>query len=149
MRFYFSFSFFFRPIYYLRTILSPSLPVLTQIRGHIAGRPSPSPLRYVPSFFLARRIQHFLPSSTRVELYYCLLTVASDLWLPSCLPVLLWALTRERYVRISLTSPPMPCLLPFDPDPLPFISCLLLYTDTAVGICPSTVHTRRRPGRTS
>ena len=27
-----------------------------------------SPLRYLPSFFFARRIQHFLPSSTRVEL---------------------------------------------------------------------------------
>ena len=31
-------------------LLSHSIPVLTQIRGHIAGPPSPSPLRSVPSF---------------------------------------------------------------------------------------------------
>ena len=34
-------------------LLSRSLPVATQIRGHIAGPPPPSQLRYVPSF-LAR-----------------------------------------------------------------------------------------------
>ena len=58
---------FFIPFNIL-ALLSPSLPVVTQIRGHIAARPPPpSPLRYVPSFFIART-QHFLPWSTRVEL---------------------------------------------------------------------------------
>ena len=51
-------------------LLSYSLPVVTQIRGHIAGPSPPSPLRTVRSFiFIARKIQHFLPWSTRVELY--------------------------------------------------------------------------------
>ena len=52
-------------------ILSPSLPVVTQIRGHIAGPPPSSPLRYNNAFnVIARKKQHFLPSSTRVELHY-------------------------------------------------------------------------------
>ena len=51
-------------------LLLPSLLVVTQIRGHIGGPPPPSPLRYNNAFtFIARRIQHFLPSSTRVDLY--------------------------------------------------------------------------------
>ena len=40
------FFFFFIPFITL-ALLSPSLPVVTQIRGHIAGPPPPSPLRYV------------------------------------------------------------------------------------------------------
>ena len=57
-----------------------SLLVATQIRGHIAGSSPPSPLRFVPSIFIARRFQLFLPSSTRVEL--CLPTLGA---LSSCL----------------------------------------------------------------
>ena len=60
--------FFLRPICYPRTILSPSLPVVTQIRGHIAGSSPPSPLRHVPSFLSREIIHHFLPSSTGVKL---------------------------------------------------------------------------------
>ena len=45
-----------------------SLLVVTQIWGHIAGSPPPSPLRFVPCIFVARGRQPFLPSSTRVEL---------------------------------------------------------------------------------
>ena len=59
------------PICYLRPsftyVLPPSSVVITQIRGHIAGYPPP-PLRYSSCIFIARRVQHFLPSSTRVEL---------------------------------------------------------------------------------
>eukprot|EP00610_Laminaria_digitata_P000984 TRINITY_DN2428_c0_g1_i1.p2 TRINITY_DN2428_c0_g1~~TRINITY_DN2428_c0_g1_i1.p2 ORF type:complete len:59 (+),score=13.37 TRINITY_DN2428_c0_g1_i1:130-306(+) len=36
-----------------------------------------SPLRYVPFIFIARRVRHFLPSSTRVE--FCLPTLLSAL----------------------------------------------------------------------
>ncbi|CAM9565913.1 unnamed protein product, partial [Laminaria digitata] len=36
--------------------------------GSHSGRSSPSPLRCMPSCFIARRVQHFLASSTRVEL---------------------------------------------------------------------------------
>ena len=59
---------FFIPFVIL-ALLSPSLPVPTQIRGHIAGPPPPSPLRYVPSFLSREECSMFLPSSTRVELY--------------------------------------------------------------------------------
>ena len=66
--------FFLHPIYFL-ALLSLSLPVVTQIRGHIAGPPPPFPLRYNNTFvFIARMIKHFLPSTTRVEItcyYYC------------------------------------------------------------------------------
>ena len=63
------FFFFFILLIILATLLSPSLPVVTQIRGHIAGLPSPPLPTTVRTFtFTARRIQHFLPSSTRVEL---------------------------------------------------------------------------------
>ena len=51
-------------------LLSPSLPAAPQIRGHIAVGPSPLLPTTVRGFiFIARRIQCFLPSSTRVELY--------------------------------------------------------------------------------
>ena len=48
--------------------LSLLLIVVTQIRSHIAGSSPPSPVRFVPCIFIARRFQLFLPSSTRVEL---------------------------------------------------------------------------------
>ena len=50
--------------------LSCSLLVVTQIRGHLAGSFPPSPLGYVPLRFYREKdsFQHFLPSSTRVEL---------------------------------------------------------------------------------
>ena len=51
--------FFFIPFIIL-ALLSPSFPVVTQIRGHIAGPPPPSPLRYMPSFSIAIIIQHAL-----------------------------------------------------------------------------------------
>ena len=66
------------PIYCLRpSFLSPSyqgiiLIVVIQIQGHIAGS-SPSRQRF--AFFIARRFQLFLPSSTRVEL--CLPTLGA------------------------------------------------------------------------
>ena len=47
IRFFFLFSV---PFLILALLSSPSLPVVTQIRGHIAGPPPPSPLRCVPSF---------------------------------------------------------------------------------------------------
>ena len=40
---------FFHPIYH-PPLLSRSLPAVTQIRGHTAGPPPPSPLRHFPSF---------------------------------------------------------------------------------------------------
>ena len=49
-------------------LLSRSLPVVSQIRGHIAG-PLLSPPYYGTCLhFIATIIQHFLPSLTRVEL---------------------------------------------------------------------------------
>ena len=71
------FCFFFIP-FVSPAVLSRFFPVISQIQGHIAGSPPPSPLRYVLSFFIARRTQHFLPSLTRVEL---------------CVPMLLGALS--------------------------------------------------------
>ena len=41
---------------------------MTRIRGHIASSSSPSPLRFMPCIFIARRLQPLLPPSTRVEL---------------------------------------------------------------------------------
>ena len=38
------------PTYYLCTIFSSSLSLVTHVRGHVAGTPPPSPLRCVPSF---------------------------------------------------------------------------------------------------
>ena len=63
-------TFFFIPFIFLALLsrsLPPSLPVATQIPGHTAGPPppSPSPPRYVPlfsSFFIAKILQCFLPS---------------------------------------------------------------------------------------
>ena len=55
------------------------LSFVTQINHcrHIAGTPPPSPVRFVPPFYslIARTVQHFLPSSTRVEL--CVHTVGA------------------------------------------------------------------------
>ena len=76
------FFFFFIPFIFL-VLLSRSLPVVAQTRGHIAGPPLASPLRYNNALiFIARRIQHFLPSSTRVE---------------SCLPSLLGVLSTSAF----------------------------------------------------
>ena len=62
-------NFFFLSIpFIILALLSRSLSVVAQIRGRIAGPPLPSLLRYVPSFLIARRNQHFLRLSTRVEL---------------------------------------------------------------------------------
>ena len=61
-------------------LLSHSLPAVPQIRGHIAGPPPPSPLRYRALIFIARIIQHFLPSSTRVELHQVYLVLG--IWIP-------------------------------------------------------------------
>ena len=46
-----------------------SLQVVTQIRGHIAGSSSSSPIRFVPCIIIAKIFRFFSPSSTRVELY--------------------------------------------------------------------------------
>ena len=63
------FLFFFFSSHLLSSpFFSLSLLVVTQIRGHIAGSSPSSPLRFVPFIFIARRLQPFFPSSTRVEL---------------------------------------------------------------------------------
>ena len=64
----FSLLLFFIPFIILALLSLPSLPLVAQIRGRIAGPPPPSSPRHAPSFFIARKTQHFLPSSTRVEL---------------------------------------------------------------------------------
>ena len=43
--------------------------IIPQIRGLIADSPCASPLRYLSTFFVARIIHCFLPSSIRVNLY--------------------------------------------------------------------------------
>ena len=48
--------------------LSLLLTVVTQIRGHIAGSSPSLPAMVCALIFIARRVQLFLPSSTRVEL---------------------------------------------------------------------------------
>ena len=62
-----------------RPSFSPSILVVTQIRGHIAGSPPPYPLRFVPCIIIARRCQPFLSSLTRVELRLPTLGVRSSL----------------------------------------------------------------------
>ena len=57
------------PICYSCTTLALPPSSITQIRVHIPVPAPPSPLRHVPSFFLARRCQQFIPSLTRAELY--------------------------------------------------------------------------------
>ena len=52
--------FFFIPSIILAP-LSRSLPVVTQIQGHIAGPPPPSPLRHVPSFLSREEVSIFFP----------------------------------------------------------------------------------------
>ena len=59
--------FFFFVTLIILALLSRSLPVVTQIRDHLAGPPPPFPPRHVPSFLSTRRIRRFRPSSTRVE----------------------------------------------------------------------------------
>ena len=54
----------------ISALLFLSLLVVTQTRGHIADSSPPSPLRFVPRIFVARRLQRFLPSSTRVECFF-------------------------------------------------------------------------------
>ena len=69
-----SFFSFFKPSHLLSSpFLSCSVLVVTQIRSHIVSSFPPSSPRYVPCVFIAKRIKHFLPSSTRVEL--CLPTL--------------------------------------------------------------------------
>ena len=63
------FSFFQSHLFSSPSFFSSSLPFITQeIRGHIAGTPLPSPIRCVPSSFIAKRAQQFLPLSIRFEL---------------------------------------------------------------------------------
>ena len=70
---------FFRSIpFIILALLLPSLPVVTQIRGHIAGGLLRPPHYGTRLYYMARSDQHFPPSSTRVEL---------------CLPTLLGALS--------------------------------------------------------
>ena len=54
------FCFFFIPFVVL-ALLSRSLTVIIPIRGHIAGPPPASPLRYVPSFLSREEISIFFP----------------------------------------------------------------------------------------
>ena len=49
------------------TLVPRSFLGITQIWVHIAGPPPPR-TRYAPFFPIARRLQHFLPSSTRIGL---------------------------------------------------------------------------------
>ena len=68
--------------------LSSSVLVATQIRGHIASSSPPSPprYRYVPCILVARRIQHFLPSSTRVEYLTIIFEKKFDVLWPGIIP---------------------------------------------------------------
>ena len=61
--------FLLRVLLIILVLLSRSHAVVTQILGHIAGSPSPCPLRYVPSCLSREEFWQFLPSSTRVDLY--------------------------------------------------------------------------------
>ena len=58
----------FIPFIVFALLFSLSLLVVSQIRGPMAGSSPPSPLRFVPCIFIARRFQLFLLSSTCVEL---------------------------------------------------------------------------------
>ena len=61
--------FFSHSICYLCYTFSSSLLFVSQIRGHTTGAPPPSPLGCMPSFLSREEfMQHFLPSTTRVEL---------------------------------------------------------------------------------
>lgn len=70
-RFLLSCSLFFVPsiIFALVFVFLSSPPLLgvTQIRGHIASSSSPSHGRFVPCIFVAKRLEPFIPSSTRVQ----------------------------------------------------------------------------------
>ena len=52
---------FFVPFVILALLSSPSLPVVVQIRGRIAGPPPPSLLRYVPSVLSREYCSIFFP----------------------------------------------------------------------------------------
>ena len=69
------FIFLLYPICCPRTILSPSLPVVTQIQDHIAG-PLPSPLRHVPSFSSREDFSIFFPRRLASNGTSCLLCVS-------------------------------------------------------------------------
>ena len=64
-----TFLFFFSSNLLCSPFFSLSLLGVTQIRGHIAGSSPPSPLRFEPCIFIAKIVNLFLPSSTRVALY--------------------------------------------------------------------------------
>ena len=73
--------FFYFPCHLLSSpFCSLSLLVVTQIRGHMAGS-SPPPTHYGAclAFFIARRFQLFLPSSTRVEFIHIQVTIKTNL----------------------------------------------------------------------
>ena len=60
---------FFAIPFIFYAVFSRSLPVASQIRGQIAGPLPLSPLRTLGALILVtRRVLHFLPASTRVEL---------------------------------------------------------------------------------
>ncbi|CAN0506122.1 unnamed protein product, partial [Laminaria digitata] len=67
MSLFFTAFFFLHPIYY--PCLTLPLPPLRSGVSH-GGRFSPLPTTVRAFIFIARRVQHFLPSSTRVELCY-------------------------------------------------------------------------------
>ena len=92
---------FFSPIPFIVFVLLLQLPLylvittvpvvyimrqsrVAQIRGHKAGSSPPSPLlcyttyhvRCVPCVFITRKVEHFLPSSTGIEL--CLHTLSTE-----------------------------------------------------------------------
>ena len=64
MAFFFCFFFNMPFIFHRASFLSPLL-VVTQIRGHVAGSSPPSPVRFVPCIFIARRLWPLLLSPTR------------------------------------------------------------------------------------
>ena len=53
--------FFFSILFVFLALLSCSLPVVAQVRGHIAGPSPPCPLRYVPSFLSREELGIFFP----------------------------------------------------------------------------------------
>ena len=61
-----TFLFFFSSNLLCSPFFSLSLLGVTQIRGHKAGSSPPSPLRFDPCIFIAKIVNLFLPSSTRV-----------------------------------------------------------------------------------
>ena len=67
------FSCFCFILFNMPALFSPSLPVVTQTRGHIAGSLPPSPLRYVFSFLSREEFSVFFPgrlASIVIGLYH-------------------------------------------------------------------------------